>query len=299
MKRFLLLYTSMVLLAGCNYLADEKNKESVAPDKYPTISYLDIILDSNKHAPSNPYVLELKKGDKTIVFCGVTHLTDDTDTANELFTKIENSFYTFNPTVCINEGGDITRKLYASKQDALLKDGEIGLCKIMSDSLHILTLNGDPSIEFELKELLKTFSKGEVIAYIVTERLMWGLKGQGITNKMEIADKYTSFVENYICTKGGLSLSDTEKSLAFFTSNYEQLLHRPFAITDLEPTNPFEPNGQFQKIGRASKEIRDQFLISTIDQQLNTHDKIFIVFGSWHLLTCKPGLEAVINRARK
>jgi hypothetical protein len=216
-----------------------------------------------------------------------------------MYTKIEDKFFAFKPNITVNEGGDISKKIYTSKQDALLKDGEIGLAKILSDSLKIKTVDGDPTVEFEFKELLKTYSKGEFLAYIVTERLMWGLKGQHISDSMEIEKKYDAFIQNYIIKKGKIALTTTEQNFVFYKLNYQQLLKRPFAISELEPTNPFEPDGKFQKIGRTSKEIRDQFLIQTVDKLLDTNDKIFIVFGGWHLLTCKPGLEEIINRKRE
>lgn len=288
-----------VLLFRCNNSRPGKEEDNNAIKSYPTISYLDIKLDTNGQLPSNPYILEFSNGKKTVVFCGVTHLTDDSDIENPMFKKIEQKFFEFKPDIAINEGGDISKNIYTSKQVALLKDGEIGLTKILCDSMKIKTVDGDPTVDFEFQELLKTYSKGEFLAYIVTERLMWGLKGQHITDSIEIEKNYNRFIQNYIIKKGGIVLSNNEQTFNFYKSNYERLLKRPFSILELEPTNPFEPNGKFQKIGRTSKEIRDQFLIRTVDKLLDTNDKIFIVFGGWHLLTCKPGLEEVINRKRE
>jgi hypothetical protein len=299
MRHFIILTFISVLFSNCSNSKFDKKVNNDTTHIYPTISYLDIKLDSIGRLPSNPYILEFTNGEKTVVFCGVNHLTDDSDIENPMFTKIEQKFFTFKPEIAINEGGDISNKVYSSRQEALLKDGEIGLTKILSDSLKIKTVDGDPTVEFEFQELLKTYSKGEFLTYIVTERLMWGLKGQRISNISEIEKRYEAFVQNYIIKEGGIALKKTEQSFSFYKSNYEELLKRPFDISELEPTNPFEPNGKFQKIGRASKEIRDQFLIRTVDKLLNTHDKIFIVFGGWHLLTCEPGLEEVISRKRE
>ncbi|MDP1842733.1 MAG: hypothetical protein Q8K64_04875 [Sediminibacterium sp.] len=288
-----------VLFFSCNNSTFYKKANNDTTHIYPTISYLDIKLDSNRQLPSNPYILEFKKGKKKVVFCGVTHLTDDSDIENPMFKKIEQKFFAFKPNISINEGGDISKKMYTSKQDALLNDGEIGLTKILCDSLKIKTVDGDPTTVFEFQELLKTYSKGEFLAYIVTERLMWGLKWQLISDSIEIEKRYEAFVQNYIIKKGGITLTKPEQSFSFYKSNYERLLNRPFDISELQPTNPFEPNGKFQKIGRTSKEIRDQFLLRTVDKLLDTYDQIFIVFGGWHLLTCKPGLEEIINRKRE
>ncbi len=299
MRHILTLIFISVLLLGCNYFEGNKKIDNDKIHIYPTISYLDIKLDSAGRLPSNPYILEFKNGNKIVVFCGINHLTDDADIENPMFKKIEQKFFAFKPDISINEGGDISKKNYTSKRDALLKDAEIGLTKLLCDSLKIKTVDGDPVVDFEFQELLKIYSKGELLAYIVTERLMWALKGQRITDSIEIEKKYDAFIQNYIIRKGGILLTKAEQTFSFYKLNYEKLLKRPFDISELEPTNPFEPNGKFQKIGRSSKEIRDQYLIQTVDKLLNTNNRIFIVFGGWHLLTCKPGLEEVIKYKRK
>ena len=265
---------------------------------YPTVSYLDIKLDSQRRLPSNPYILEFKKGKKHIVFCGVNHLTDNSDTLNPMYLGIEKKFFEIRPDVAVNEGGDISKKQYRSKFDALIKGGEIGLIKVLSDSLKISTVNGDADTPFEFSELLKTYSKGEFLAYIVTERLMWGLKDDNIVDNALIERRFNGFIQNYILKKGGVQLSEKEQTFDFFKRSYRKLLNRPFDLEELEPTDPFDPEGKFQEIGRKSKEIRDQFLLKTIDQLLNQYDKVFVVFGGWHLLTCEPGLKEIINRRK-
>jgi hypothetical protein len=297
-KHFLIFCSFAVLLLACNNSTSNKKAIDTKKHVFPTVSYLDIKLNSAGQLPSNPYILTFKNGNKEVVFCGVNHLTDASDIENPMFKKIEEKFFAFKPNIAINEGGDISKNTYLSKQDALLKDGEIGLTKILCDSLKIKTIDGDPSVKLEFEELLKKYTKGEFLAYIVTERLMWGLKGQQNISNAEIEKNYNAFIQKYIVGKGGVALTATEQNFSFYKSNYQMLLKRPFDISQLEPTNPFNPNGKFQEIGRKSKEIRDQFLLQTIDKLLDTNDKIFIVFGGWHLLTCKPGLEEIINKKR-
>lgn len=298
MKNIKHLIFLLFILVNCNPKGKVKTENKILKD-FNTISYLDLKLDKNGHLPSNPYILEFKNGKKEVVFCGVEHLTDYSDTENKMFSEIENKFYNFKPNVCINEGGDISQKKYLSKKDALQKDGEIGLTKIMSDSLKIETVTGDPNVDFEFSELLKTYSKGEFLTYIITERLMWSLVGEKVSQEKEIEKKYNQFIKNYIIKKGKVELTVEEKKFSFYKINYNKLVGREFSLNDLKPTNPFDSNGKFQEIGRKSKNIRDQFLLQTIDNLLNENDKVFVVFGGWHLLTCKPGLKEIIERKRK
>lgn len=293
MKAKITLLALFAIFAACT------NKKDKPPVKeiYPTVSYLKIKLDASGHLPSNPYVLTFKNGAKEIVFCGVNHLENNSDIDNPMFKGIEKAFFNVRPDVCVNEGGDVSKKVFASKKEAIMRDGEIGLTKILADSLKIKTVNGDMSDSLEFKALLKRYTKGELLAYIVTERFMWGIRPP-ITDSAVFKANYSKFIQNYIMKTGGVKLSPQEQTLEFYKANYQKLLHRPFEIEKLEPTNPFNPNGKFQEIGRASKEIRDQNLLSTIDGLLKTNNKVFIVFGGWHLLTCKPGLQYIINKKR-
>lgn len=263
---------------------------------FPTVSYLDIRLDSNGHLPANPYVLTFRNGNKQIVFCGVEHLSDPNDTNNAMYKAIEARFFDFKPDVAINEGGDVSHKVYTSKTDAIVKDAEIGLIKVLCDSAHIETVDGDPSFETEYKDLREKYTTGEILSYITTERLMWGLKSGPVPDSAMIEDKFSKFIQGYFIRYGKAPLSASEQQLNFYKVNYEKLLGRPFSLEHLEPTNPFDSTEKFQAIGRYSKEVRDQFLLKKIDSLLDSHDRVFVVFGGWHLLTCEPGLNAIIKR---
>ncbi len=290
------LYLSLtILLFECSQPTIITNKNE-ALITYPTVSYLKIKLNANGQLPINPYIKEYKQGTKHIVFCGVTHLEDNNDTGNVMFKSITKKFFEFKPSVIVNEGGDVSKKEYKSKSDAIVKDGEIGLCKILSDQLQIPIINGDMPDSLEFRALLKKYSMADFIAYISTERCMWGLKGNGLSDFTKIEAEYTNFVQKYLSERCALKLSKVETSFAFYKSNYERLLKRPFNLETLEPTNPFDSLSYFQTIGRASKEIRDQNLLRKIDGLLKVHDKVFVVFGGWHLLTCQPGLQQIIEQ---
>ncbi|WP_439506204.1 hypothetical protein [Sediminibacterium sp.] len=292
----------LVLVFGC-INTDKKENQDTQKQKsdttynYPTVSYLDLKLE-NGQLPSNPYIVEFTNGKKKIVFCGTMHLSK-ADLNNPLYKKIEAAFFAFRPDVCVNEGGDISQKIYTSKKEAILSDGEIGLTKILADSLKLSCVNGDMNEAYEFKNLLQRYSTEEFIAYVVNERLMWELKGRKIFNQQDVEKEFNKFIQGYIMTLGKVNLTETEQSFDFFKASFEKTVGRPFDINRPEPSNPFDPKGKFQEIGRVSKQIRDQNLIGTIDQLLDAYDKIFIVFGGWHLFTCKPGIEEIINRKRK
>ncbi len=300
MNRHLLPLLLACALAGCQSSPTPKAPESADTDltaaatqPYPTVRYLDLKLGPGGALPHNPYVLRLREGRKELVFCGTNHLEDRTQIHHPLYTELAREFRRFRPEVGVNEGGDLSKKHYASRDFAVFIDGEIGLLKVMGDSARIDVVNGDMPDSAEYQLLTRLYPVGEVLAYIVTERLMWGC-ASGF-RKGTLAQTYDWFADKYLVRKG-FPLAANQRSFAFFQTEYAKLVGRPFDLTTLEPTNPFKPNSRFQDIGRASKEIRDQHLIGTIDKLLGRYDRVFVVFGGWHLLTCEPGLREVLKR---
>jgi hypothetical protein len=228
-----------------------------------------------------------------VLFCGTNHLEDNSQIHHPMFGAIAREFHQFRPEVGVNEGGDVSKKQYGGRDSAVLKDGEIGLLKELCDSASIRILNGDMPESAEFQHLARQYPSGELLAYIVTERLMWGC-ANGF-RKGTLTETYDWFVINHLVKKG-FPLAADQRSFTYFQSQYAKLVGRPFDLASLEPTNPFKPNSRFQDIGRASKQLRDQYLISKTDELLAQYDRIFVVFGGWHLFACEPGLRAVVNR---
>jgi hypothetical protein len=297
MKKPLLYLAMTCCLWACDspkpQVSESSADSEVATQPYPTVRYLDLKLGPGGALPSNPYVLRLREGRKELVFCGTNHLEERTQTQHPLYKSLAREFHDFRPEVSVNEGGDVSKKHYPSRDSAIIIDGEIGLLKVLGDSAHTPVINGDMPDSAEYQLLTRLYPAGEVLAYIVTERLMWGCKSG--FRKGTLAQTYDWFADKYLIKKG-FPLAPDQRTFAYFQAQYAQLVGRPFDLATLEPTNPFQPNSRFQDIGRASKEIRDQHLIATIDHLLGQHDRVFVVFGGWHLLTCEPGLREVVKR---
>ncbi len=258
--------------------------------KYTTLDYLSI----NPKLTSNPYIKEFAKGNKQIVFCGVEHV-DPTDTTNAMYAAIERKFNEVKPGVALNEGGNMDGVKFASKSQALLKDGEIGLIKVLADSLQIPCINADMNEAQEFAGLLTQFSTAELIAYLGTERLMWGLRGRNITGEKEIEAAYIPFVKKYIEGHGKISLTQEQESFAYFKTAFRKLVGRTFTLASIPSTDPFKKS-RISLMSRVSKQTRDQHLMATIEQLLTKYDRLFIVFGGWHLLTCEPALQKIIDQ---
>lgn len=79
-----------------------------------------------------------------------------------MFDKMEQLFYELEPEVLINEGGDLY-KTYASRNEAIAKDGDLGFDKYMADQAGIATVNGDEPQRLEFKELSEAYRRSDGI----------------------------------------------------------------------------------------------------------------------------------------
>jgi hypothetical protein len=61
--------------------------------------------------------------------------------------------------------------------------------------------------------------------------------------------------------------------------------------------SPIRKKHHFCEVVRKSKELRGNYLLQQIEEQLKHHDKVLVVFGGWHVLAIEPALAEIINKA--
>jgi len=45
--------------------------------------------------------------------------------------------------------------------------------------------------------------------------------------------------------------------------------------------------------------LRDKYLLQQIEKQVKQHDKVFVLFGGWHVLAIKPALTQIIKKTKR
>ncbi|MEJ8800514.1 hypothetical protein [Pontibacter sp. H249] len=247
-----------------------------------------------------PYIIDLKKGNKRLVFIGCSHTRDTTSTE---FTTIEKYFKELQPQITFNEGGQIPAAVnFQSRNDAIAKKGETGLLKYLSDKANIQMLNGDISDSLEFTLTLKEHPKDDLFLYYMIERLVVPYLNNAYGNK-PFNELYSLVIESWFI-KPGFPLSEEEKSIAYFKKLYQEKMGRPFVL-EINEDN-FEKfdymNGgdcNFCAIGRTSKKARDIVLLEKIDQAFNHYDRVMVTFGHGHAMAIEPALKQIIEKARK
>ena len=286
MKKLVFVVFLFLMIAAC------KNSRN---DRYTLVSYLDIKVDSVGNLPVNPYVVKYKAGKKELLVIGTQHTRD---TLSPMFGIIEKLFAEFKPELVINEGGNLT-KTFTGRNEAIKAQGELGLEKFLADKASIKTLNGDMNDKAEFEELSKAFSKEEALVFFASERFIFPYAfGQ---YEGDLGTLYDSlFIKKYLL-KGGIVLTDEEKSFAYYKKAYKKYFKQDFTVETISQLDftPFGKRHHFNDVTRKSKEIRDIALLKTIEAQMKLHDRVLVVFGGWHVLATEPALQEIMDRVNK
>lgn len=293
MKKYFFFLFYLGILFACKN--EEKNVE------YPTIDYLtvklklDTLNKSYRQSGIFPTVYSTSfNGKKSITFFGASHVRDPEHPQFKLLMK---SFNEQNPQIAFNEGGQIEDSLhFSSVKSAVEKEGETGVLKMLCDQKGIKMMNGDMTEKEEFTSLLAKFPRDQIYLYLATERFLHpykqGFLGQEAIEKMFLKD-FIKYLD-----KNDFNPTKEEKSFNYLKKLYQKYFNQVLDLESLVEVHDYylTNKGEFGKIGRASKQIRDQILLSKIDKALDTHDRVFVVFGTSHFVAVQPAIQYIIDK---
>ena len=113
----------------------------------------------------------------------------------------------------------------------------------------------------------------------------------------------TNYVNNSIekdYKQTNIKLSNNEKTFDYYKSLYKKYFNTEFTLDTISQLDftPFSKRNHFCDVSRKSKEFRDKYLLRQIEEQLNKHDKVMVVYGGWHILAIEPALKQIMNRQK-
>jgi hypothetical protein len=246
-----------------------------------------------------PYVIDLTNGQKRLVFIGCDH---DNDSTKREFVELGRYFTTLKPQIAFNEGGQVKpEKHYASRNEAIYSNAEIGYLKFLSDQAGINMMSGDLAENLEYSLMSQKYPKKELFLYYVMERLVIPYL-QGAYGKKSFDELYSSDGIVKWFSEQGLPLTENGTKLTYFKQLYQSYMGHPFELSVNEDIEKFDYiNGgdcRFCAVGRTSKMVRDSVLLSKIDHALDQYDRVIVTFGHGHALAVEPALKQIIRRKR-
>ena len=293
MTGILVLFATFLLLVACS--TPNSKKEPLA-ESYRMIDYVEV--GKGFDTVRTPYVIDLKNGNKRLVFVGCEHVRD---TSHPQFAAIERYFNDLKPQVAFNEGGQVKDSVrFQSRNQAAARNRETGCLKYFSDRAGIRMMNGDISEREEFPITLKKHPREELFLYYVMERIvnpyLIGMYGNGPFEEIYEQRITKWFVAN------GFPLAPEEQSVAHFKELFRKHVGVPFKpeinFDNIEKFDYINDNCKFCAIGRTSKVVRDSVLLTKIDQALDRYDRVMVTFGHGHALAVEPALHQIINKKR-
>lgn len=282
-KLFLLV---LLFLCACRHPAEKVS--------YPTRDYLVVgkMMDTIKP----PYIVDASAGKKHVVLIGCDH---NRDPKHPQFALIEQYFKKLKPQIAFNEGGQLADTSISSFRDGIIKHGESGALKYLSDQSHIKMLDGDMTDSAEFKAMLKKYPKDKLFLYYVMERMVIPYVN-GAYGKTPFEAFYIKSVKPWFA-EPGFPLNEQEQRYEYFTGIYHKYVgtdFKPVITNDIERFDYLNSNCEFCAIGRASKMVRDSTLLSKIDNALNSNDRVMVTFGQGHALAIEPALRQMVAKHR-
>jgi hypothetical protein len=238
----------------------------------------------------------LTNGKKHLIFFGSSHVRD---TSHPQFAQLARVFIDMKPQIAFNEGGQIPfDRHYPTMDSAIHSSGETGELKYLCDSIGIQMMNGDMDDKEEFAALQKKIPKDQIYLYMSIERYLNGYTQgffPGITLEEGWKKKYIPYL-----LRSGFELSLQEQSLDTLKKIYKKYLHKDFSIDSLEAVHEYYlvNDGELGDVGRMTKIVRDEALLTKIDKALDQYDRVFVVFGGSHRIALAPALKQIINKER-
>lgn len=282
MKQIFILLTAILILlvSSCSSLRTKQPEiltfEQLRKTKYET-----------------PYILDLKKGKKHLIFYGSDHINDSAD---PMYADIEKRFLEMNPEIVFNEGGDPPS--LDDRNMSIEKYGEAGFLRYLGKKHNIPVKNIEPTLQDQFDYLLKKYSKNDLLLmYFCRQILQVQRMSQSTTVDF---DNYMSGFLKQLQEKG-FPISDEEATLKYVISIYEDFFNEKFNWKTFDRINlsPMGSKKILYEIYKETGQFRDKFIVNLISKTLKEYDRVFVVMGSGHAVQQEPVLRSLFKKQKK
>lgn len=276
MNRRYILFVIIILLAVlCFVYVDAGEPDILSFGKLVRMKY------------NTPYILDLKKGNKHLVFYGSEHLYD---TTNSIFNDIEKHFMDLNPQIAFYEGEYMP--LFGSREKAILSAGESGFLAYLGVEHNVPVRGIEPSFQSQFNFLLKKYSKEEVL-------LMFFCRNIPVLQKKEKPFDFEVYTASFLKSLQGkgFPISDEEATLRYVVTLYEDFFGEEFnwETFDAKKIYPVYYNNILNEIERELSQFRDRYIVRVLKDFLDKYDRVFILMGSGHAVKQEPVLRSLFE----
>jgi hypothetical protein len=282
--------TFAVALAAASPAFVGKGSANPQPGKPLPRSYLELPLGPSGELASHPYVWERRFDGKHVAILGTRHLRDP---SSSMFERIQTAYDRVRPQIVIHESQAPPQLAALSREQAIRIGADLGFAIHLASAGGATIRSGDPSVRSEIRALMARFSTEEVLVFLTSQRHIGYTKEP---NLADLGDGYVDFYDDYLVANG-FPRHDSWDSWNGFREAYRRVAGRSLSAKtwDRDLTSPIHDNGRLSEISRVDNAFRDGYLVGTIRKALAEYDRVLVVFGSWHVLSLEPVLEAELS----
>jgi hypothetical protein len=257
-----------------------------------TRSYLALPLDATDEPAQIPYVWERRAGNKHLVLVGTKHSRDP---ASPMFARIEAIAARMQPQVVLHEGTAPPGLETLSRDEAIAVGADVGFSVHLAAAHAALLRSGDAPETEEFAALLAAYPAGDVLVFLTAQRLIGNAEHPDLE---AAATQYPEFFADYLAANG-VPRREGWATWAGFLREYERVVGEALtpASWRADRLSAVRDAGRLSEMTRATNATRDRSLLAAIERALRDHDRVLVVFGSWHVLALEPVLDATLDRS--
>jgi hypothetical protein len=236
-----------------------------------------------------PYFYKIKNEKQVLNFVGPHHTFDP---ANPQIKRIEKYWSSFlketekkGCIVLIEGGGSPVEK---TKNEAILKYGEVGLLAFLSAKEKIEYKSPEPDWISEVRRLQTIFTKDEIMYFDFARTVaQW--------NRLKRKPDFDKYVQRYMKrNKEQLKWDNFDFSTKHFIDIHDRMYDHKFDKNDYECFHQYS-SPYYNPIAKSSNVTRDTFILKSIIKLWEGGNNIFIVYGSGHAIVLEPALKKLLK----
>ncbi len=243
-----------------------------------------------------PYTYSIQKGDQFLYYFGANHSCDPNDPQYSILRTFWAEFLEKTKKqncVVFVEGGK--RKVYNSELEALECGAEANFITYHANKEGIETFSPEPPEKYRFEELLKKFTKEEIIYYeFARMAYQWN---------RHITKKYTfrEYLKRSLARdKENSGWSDFDFSIEHMITLQKQWFDKDFNENDanffVSVINPTKTTSRINELSRYEDDVfRDAHILKQIEKFWNEGKNLFVVYGESHAVRHERAVKSLID----
>jgi len=240
-------------------------------------------------------IIDLKSDNHRLLFYGSKHSNDKT---NPMFKEIEKYFYNIKPQVVLVEG-DFNQNDYTNSDESILH-GESAFVTYLAKKNDIHVESVEPSMKKQFDFLLKKYDKNKVLLMYIL-RQIYQYQNQQKNNQMNFQQTIGDYVNSMVAQ--GFPLNSDEAKLDNILNLLKSYLNQNINNnnwTSIDVYSIYNNNGtELNMIYNDVLNMRNEFLLSKIQENLKNNNRVFIIMGGNHVKEEKENIKDIFLKVSK